>query len=141
MDGKSVEVHIPSQSRVDIQTSKEERTPSGGTAGQVVGTVQATVVAVDTLTNRVKVQTQAGQVIELDTPTTDRQIGEQFTLLVPRECPRHSARRTAVTGEPQRQMSFHVGPFTREDAIEHGVTYRAVAAGAVMADHAILLGT
>jgi hypothetical protein len=42
------------------------------------------VVAVDTLTNRVKVQTQAGQVIELDTSTKDRQIGEQVTLIVPR---------------------------------------------------------
>jgi hypothetical protein len=39
---------------------------------------------VDTLTNRVKVQTQAGQVIELDTSTTDRQIGEQVTLILPR---------------------------------------------------------
>ena len=84
MDGKSVEVDVPSQSTVDIQTSKEERTQLRGTAGQVVGTVQATVVAVDTLTNRVKVQTQAGQVIELDTPATDRQIGEQLTLIVPR---------------------------------------------------------
>jgi hypothetical protein len=38
----------------------------------------------DTLTNRVKVQTQAGQVIELDTAAKDRQIGEQVTLIVPR---------------------------------------------------------
>jgi hypothetical protein len=46
--------------------------------------LRATVVAVDTLTNRVKVQTQAGQVIELDTSTKDRQIGEQVTLILPR---------------------------------------------------------
>ena len=51
---------------------------------QVTGTVLATVVAVDTLTNRVKVRTQAGQVIELDTSAKDRQIGEQVTLIVPR---------------------------------------------------------
>ena len=54
---------------------------------QVRGTVPATVVAVDTLTNRVKVQTQAGQVIELDTATTDRQIGvghAHSSLPVPR---------------------------------------------------------
>jgi hypothetical protein len=51
----------------------------------VTGTVQATVVAVDTLTNRVKVQTQAGQVIELATAATDRQIGEQVTLTFPTE--------------------------------------------------------
>jgi hypothetical protein len=42
------------------------------------------VVAVDTLTNHVKVRTQAGQVIELETATKDRQIGEQLTLIIPR---------------------------------------------------------
>jgi hypothetical protein len=83
-DGKIVEVHVPAQSMIDIQTSKEERPGASGTSGQVRGTVPATVVAVDTLTNRVKVQTQAGQVIELDTSTKDRQIGEQVTLIIPR---------------------------------------------------------
>jgi hypothetical protein len=83
-DGKIVEVHVPAQSMIDIQTSKEEQPGASGTAGQVRGTVPATVVAVDTLTNRVKVQTQAGQVIELDTSTKDRQIGEQVTLIIPR---------------------------------------------------------
>ncbi len=84
MDGKIVEVEVPSQSIVDIQTSKEERPGASGTSGQVTGTVLATVVTVDRLTNRVKVQTQAGQVIELDTPAKDLQIGEQVTLIVPR---------------------------------------------------------
>jgi len=84
MDGKIVEVEVPSQSIVDIQTSKEERPGASNTSGQVTGTVLATVVTVDRLTNRVKVQTQAGQVIELDTPAKDRQIGEQVTLIVPR---------------------------------------------------------
>ena len=83
-DGKIVEVHVPAQSVIDIKTSKEERPGASGTSGQGAGTVQATVVAVDTLTNRVKVQTQAGQVIELDTAAKDRQIGEQVTLIVPR---------------------------------------------------------
>ena len=83
-DGKIVEVHVPAQSLIDIQTSQEERPGASGTSGQGTGTVLATVVAVDTLTNRVKVQTQAGQVIELDTSTKDRQIGEQVTLIVPR---------------------------------------------------------
>ena len=83
-DSKIVEVQVPSQSIIDIQTGKEERPGASGTTGQGAGTVQATVVAVDTLTNRVKVQTQAGQVIELDTPAKDRQIGEQVTLIVPR---------------------------------------------------------
>ena len=84
MHGKIVEVKVPSQSIVDIQTSQEERSGASGTSGQVTGTVRATVVAVDTLTNRVKVQTQAGQVIELETAAKDRQIGEQVTLIVPR---------------------------------------------------------
>jgi hypothetical protein len=83
-DGKIVEVHVPAHSLIDIQTSQEERPGASGTSGQGTGTVLATVVAVDTLTNRVKVQTQAGQVIELDTAAKDRQIGEQVTLIVPR---------------------------------------------------------
>jgi hypothetical protein len=83
-DGKIVEVHVPAQSLIDIQTSQEERPGASGAAEPVRGTVPATVVAVDTLTNRVKVQTQAGQVIELATATTDRQIGEQVTLIIPR---------------------------------------------------------
>src|SRR5262245_27233901 len=37
-------------------------------------------------------------------------------------------------------MSLHVRPFTRQNAIHHAVTYRSVAAGAVMTDNAILLG-
>jgi hypothetical protein len=83
-DGKIVKVEVPSRSIIDIQTSKEEQPGASGTTGQGAGTVRATVVAVDTLTNRVKVQTQAGQVIELDTSAKDRQIGEQVTLIVPR---------------------------------------------------------
>jgi hypothetical protein len=82
-DGKIVEVHVPSQSIVDIQITKEEQLGASSTSGQGRGTVRATVVAVDTLTNRVKVQTQAGQVIELATSAKDRQIGEQVTLIVP----------------------------------------------------------
>ena len=82
-DGKIVEVQVPSQSMIDIQTTQEEQAGTSGTASPERGTVRATVVAVDTLTNRVKVQTQAGQVIELATAAKDRQIGEQVTLIVP----------------------------------------------------------
>jgi hypothetical protein len=83
-DGKIVEVHVPAQSLIDIQTSQEERPGASGTSGQETRTVLATVVAVDTLTNHVKVQTTVGQVIELATSAKDRQIGEQVTLIVPR---------------------------------------------------------
>lgn len=83
-DGKIVEVQVPSRSIIDIQTRQEERPGVSGTSGQGTGTVLATVVAVDTLTNRVKVQTQVGQVIELEIVAKDRQIGEQVTLIVPR---------------------------------------------------------
>ena len=83
-DGKIVKVEVPSRSSIDIQTTKEERPGASGTSGQGAGTVRATVVAVDTLTNHVKVQTQAGQVIALETSAKDRQIGEQVTLIVPR---------------------------------------------------------
>ena len=81
-DGKIVEVHVPAQSLIDIQTSKEAQPGTSGPAVQERGTVRATVVAVDTLTNHVKVQTQMGQVIELETSAKDRQIGEQVTLIV-----------------------------------------------------------
>jgi len=81
-DGKIVEVHVPAQSLIDIQTSKEVQPGTSGPAVQERGTVRATVVAVDTLTNHVKVQTQMGQVIELETSVKDRQIGEQVTLIV-----------------------------------------------------------
>ena len=84
MNGKIVEVEVPSRSIIDIQTTKEERPGASGTSGQMTGTVLATVVAVDTLTNRVKVQTKAGQVVELETSAKDRRIGEQVTLIVPR---------------------------------------------------------
>ena len=77
-------MHVPAQSLIDIQTSQEERPGASGPSEQVRGTVPATVVAVDTLTNHVKVRTQAGQVIELDTATQDRQIGDQVTLIIPR---------------------------------------------------------
>ena len=81
-DGKIVEVHVPAHALIDIQTSQEGRPGTSSPAGQETGTVLATVVAVDTLTNRVKVQTKTGQVIELETSTKDRQIGEQVTLIV-----------------------------------------------------------
>ena len=84
MHGKIVEVHVPAQSLIDIQTSQEAQPGARSPSGQERGTVRATVVAVDTLTNRVKVQTHAGQVIELDTATKDRQIGEQVILIIPR---------------------------------------------------------
>jgi hypothetical protein len=82
-DGKIVEVHVPAHSLVDIQTTKAGQPGASGPAGQGRGTVLATVVAVDTLTNRVKVRTHTGQVIELDTATKDRQIGDEVTLIVP----------------------------------------------------------
>jgi len=81
-DGTIIEVHVPATSLIDIQTSQAGRPGASGTSAQGRGEVLATVVAVDTLTNRVKVQTTTGQVIELETSTKDRQIGEQLTLIV-----------------------------------------------------------
>src|SRR5262249_59501567 len=50
-DGKIVEVHVPAQSLIDIQTTKEGRHGASGTARQGRGTVLATVLAADTLCN------------------------------------------------------------------------------------------
>jgi len=83
-DGKIVEVHVPARSLIDIQMGTAEPPGASGTVGQARGTLRATVVAADSLTKRVKVQTQAGQVIELDTAAQDRRIGEEVTLIVPR---------------------------------------------------------
>jgi hypothetical protein len=38
-------------------------------------------------------------------------------------------------------MALDVGPFSREDAIDHGVAHRSVTTSSVMADDAIFLGT
>ena len=63
---------------------------SGGAAqrhaapGQGTGTVLATVVAVDTLTKRVKVQDTSRASDRTQASAKDRQIGEQVTLIVPR---------------------------------------------------------
>src|SRR5215475_7344136 len=53
-DGKIVEVHIPTHALIDIQTSQEKRPGASDPSEQVRKTVLATVITVDTLTNRVK---------------------------------------------------------------------------------------
>lgn len=79
-EGKTVKVEVPSSSVTSIRTH-----PSGTSAlsGQTAGTIPASVVAIDTLSNQVKVVTQAGQTIYLEMAAQDIQIGEQFTLVVP----------------------------------------------------------
>lgn len=73
-DGKVVTVQVPSQSAADIR----------GVDAQ--GQVQATVTAIDTTTNQMKVQTPAGQTIVLAMPAAALrrvQIGDPFTFTVP----------------------------------------------------------
>jgi hypothetical protein len=84
MGGRLVEVEVPSRSLADIQTSSQGLASRRGQPERSAGTIPATVVAVDTLTNTVKVRTQAGQTIELAMPAKGLQIGEQLTLVVPR---------------------------------------------------------
>ena len=74
-DGKVVMAIVPAQSSADIQGLSTD------------GTVRATLAAVDGSTNRVKVVTQAGQVLILEmTPEALKamQIGDTFDLIVPR---------------------------------------------------------
>jgi hypothetical protein len=71
---------VPAQSLADIQTSNPD------------GTVRATIVSIDLTTNRVKAQTDAGQVLVLaiaHEALGSLRIGDTFTLAVPQ--------RTAVT--------------------------------------------
>jgi Na+/H+ antiporter NhaB len=72
--GKVVTVQVPSQSAADIRGVDAR------------GHVQATVTAIDTTTNQVKVQTPAGQTIVLAlSPAALKsiQIGDAFTFTVP----------------------------------------------------------
>jgi len=72
--GKVVTVQVPSQSAADIRGADAQ------------GQVHATVTAIDTTTNQVKVQTPAGQTIVLAMPPAalrSIQIGDPFTFTVP----------------------------------------------------------
>ena len=73
--GQSVTVQVPSQSAADIKGRDAQ------------GNVQATVTAIDTTTNQVKVRTSEGQTIVLAlAPASLRglQIGDPLTFTVPR---------------------------------------------------------
>jgi hypothetical protein len=79
-DNRVVTAAVPAQSLADIQTSNPD------------GTVRATIVSIDLTTNRVKAQTDAGQVLVLAIAREalgSLRIGDTFTLAVPQ--------RTAVT--------------------------------------------
>jgi hypothetical protein len=84
MGGQMVTVEVPSQSLADIRTDVQRPASQRGQPGQSSATIVAKVVAVDTLTNTVKVRTQAGQTVELAMTARDIQIGESLTLVVPR---------------------------------------------------------
>ena len=73
-DGKVVRAVVPAQSTVDIQGRSAD------------GTVRATLAAVDGTTNRVKVVTQADQVLVLEMAPEalqGMQIGDPCDLIVP----------------------------------------------------------
>jgi hypothetical protein len=81
-DGQPVTVELPSRSAADVEVSKMAPAATKGAAG----TVQATVTAIDTETQRVKVRTQEGQSILLEVPAASlkgMQIGEPLTLVIP----------------------------------------------------------
>jgi hypothetical protein len=72
-DKRVITADVPAQSLADIQT----RNPDG--------TVQATIVSIDLTTNRVKAQTDAGQVLVLAMARADLEnmrIGDTFTFAV-----------------------------------------------------------
>ena len=79
-DNRVVTASVPAQSLTDIRPSNPD------------GTVRATIVSIDLTTNRVKAQTDAGQVLVLAMAREalgSMRIGDTFTLTVPQ--------RTAVT--------------------------------------------
>jgi hypothetical protein len=79
-DNRVVTASVPAQSIADIQTSNPD------------GTVRATIVSIDLTTNRVKAQTDAGQILVLamaHEALGSMKIGDAVTFAV--------AQRTAVT--------------------------------------------
>ena len=73
-DNRVVTASVPAQSIADIRTSNPD------------GTVRATIVSIDLTTNRVKAQTDAGQVLVLAMAREalgSMRIGDTFTLTVP----------------------------------------------------------
>jgi hypothetical protein len=73
-DNRVVTARVPAQSISDIRTSNPD------------GTVSATIVSIDSTTNRVKAQTDAGQVLVLAMAPEalgSMKIGDTFTLTVP----------------------------------------------------------
>jgi hypothetical protein len=73
-DNRVVTASVPAQSIADIRTSNPD------------GTVRATIVSIDLTTNRVKAQTDAGQVLILAMAREalgNMRIGDTFTLTVP----------------------------------------------------------
>jgi hypothetical protein len=73
-NGQTVTVEVPSSSSTDIKGRDAQ------------GIVQATVSAVDTTINRVKVHTPEGQTIVLDmspASLTSMQVGDPFTFTAP----------------------------------------------------------
>ena len=87
-DGRVITTTVPAQSIADIQTNNPD------------GTVHATIVSIDLTTNRVKAQTDAGQVLVLAMAHEDlasMRIGDTFTLTVPQQraalCTRRVAQR------------------------------------------------
>jgi hypothetical protein len=73
-DNRVVTASVPAQSITDIRTSNPD------------GTVRATIVAIDSTTNQVKAQTDAGQVLVLAMAREalgSMKIGDTFTLTVP----------------------------------------------------------
>jgi hypothetical protein len=73
-NGQTVTVQVPSQAAADLKGSDAQ------------GTVRATVSAVDTTTNRIKVQTSEGQTIVLEmapASLTSLQVGDAFLFTVP----------------------------------------------------------
>ena len=73
-DNRVITASAPAQSITDIRTSNPD------------GTVRATIVSIDLTTNRVKAQTDAGQVLVLAMAREalgSMRIGDTFTLTVP----------------------------------------------------------
>jgi hypothetical protein len=87
MDGRIVEVEVPSNELSEIRTGGMARENIQGMTEPEGRTVPATVLSINTPARSVTVQTQHNQTLVLQMPAStlsDLQIGETLTLVVPR---------------------------------------------------------
>lgn len=86
MHGNLVEIEVPTTAPTRVRTGATPPANASGTVDGAGKTVEARVVAIDTLKHTATVQTQRNQTLTIQLPAdtlATMQIGEQLTLVLP----------------------------------------------------------